>query len=115
MAFHSSWKWYAVKCRSKMVVEEAPESPTSSYTETLYLVRAQSYDQACKIAERRARRVVLSYRNIHQQTISRHFDRVIDCYCIGKRPDVGTVLYTCAYDHPPGEEQESQMRQLTLF
>ncbi len=104
---NTSWHYYSVRIIRKMITEGLPDpwlidefynsGVTQFFEEAILLVRAQSYDQACKMAERKARGVEHTYRNAYNQLVRWQFFRTIDCYQLPDAPTPGAEIYTCIH------------------
>lgn len=107
-----SWKWYGVKTISRMFVGRADGKmePADSLKESVVILRAQSASQAFKIAQRRARRKELRYRNIYGQPVCWRLQSIVDCYQFRELPRAGVEVYSCVYDLPQGGEIEQYLR-----
>ena len=111
------WRWFSVKVITERVVsgEPAPDTVDQNYTneyrifeESILLIRAQSFDHAYKIAEKKARAMDLTYENPYEQTVSQQLIGAIDCFDICEETVFsGTELYWRAIWVPKTMDQES--------
>ena len=87
----SAWLWYGVKLLFRSTISGQPEPDTvdQNYTDTyqtieesIILVRAQSFNHAYKIAEKKACERETEYSNPYGQTVHSTFMGAIDCFRI---------------------------------
>lgn len=87
----SAWLWYGVKLlfRSTISGEPEPDMVDQNYTdscqtieESIILVRAQSFNHAYRIAEKKAVERETEYTNPYGQTVRWTFMEAIDCFRI---------------------------------
>lgn len=85
----STWEWYAVKLlyESIIVGEPNPEKIDANYSnqfkayeESIILVKAQSFEHAYKIAEKKAKEAEMEYYNPYDQMVNCRFVDAIDCF-----------------------------------
>ncbi|GLC30612.1 DUF4288 domain-containing protein [Clostridium omnivorum] len=99
----SKWEWYSVKLIFESIIsgEPEPEIIDRNYTniyrnfeESIIIVRAQSFDHAYKIAEKKASSMEMEYTNPYGETVSMKFVEAVHCYLIGNESlDSGTEVY----------------------
>jgi len=99
----SSWNYYGVKLIYQMIItgdpipERIDEHYSDTYTffeESIILVRAQSFDHAFKIAERKAHEVEETHINPYGQAVESKLIKVINCYLIDDKITNGIELYS---------------------
>lgn len=86
----SSWEWYGVKLLFACVRSGKPNPETmdedysehKTYEESIILIKAQSYNQAYKLAERKARQSEASYYNHYGEYLEWLFIGVIDAFVL---------------------------------
>lgn len=85
------WRWFSVKLIFENIISGEPEPDTvdQNYTdkyrifeESILLIKAQSFDHAYKIAEKRARTMEFDFENVYGQTVREQFVGAIDCFDI---------------------------------
>jgi hypothetical protein len=88
----NKWEWYSVKLIFENIISGEPEPNTinkdytniyKTYEESIIIVKAQSFDHAYKIAEKRALQNEIEYTNPYGQLVKCKFVEAIDCYLIG--------------------------------
>lgn len=88
----TKWQWFSVKLIFENIIsgEPKPDSIDENYTnsfrnfdESIIIVKAQSFDHAYKIAEKRASQEELEYTNPYGELVNMKFVEAIDCYLIG--------------------------------
>lgn len=103
MKGRSAWEFYAVKLIHRAVVEgePIPERVDERYSDThqffeesVVLVRAQSFDHAYTVAERRAGRGEREHRNPYGQTVRWELVEAVDCYRVGEEVGDGVEVYS---------------------
>lgn len=94
------WQWFSVKLIFENIISGEPEPNTIDknygnsykiYEESLVLIKAQSFDHAYKIAEKKAKESEMDYTNPYGQLINFKFIEAIDCFSINEE-----TLYTGA-------------------
>lgn len=100
----NSWNWFSVKLLFEFVLSGEPDKDSidqnytnqyKNYEEILLLVRAQSFDHAYKIAEKKARKMETEYRNPYGETVHMNFVEAIDCFSISDEMLLsGTEVYS---------------------
>lgn len=85
----NSWKWFAVKLFFECVIsgEPAPNSIDENYStniktfeESIFLIRAQSFKQAYKLAEKKAKQEEISYYNPYGEMVSWKLVESLDAF-----------------------------------
>lgn len=85
------WQWFSVKLIFENIISGKPEPDTidKNYTnsyrnfeESIIIIKAQSFDQAYKIAEKKARQMELEYTNPYGELVKMKFVQAIDCFSI---------------------------------
>ena len=99
----SSWNYYGIKLIYQAVITGPPiperidENFSDGHTifeESVMLIRAQSFDHAYAVAERKARENEATYKNPYGQTVEWKLIDAIDCFLIGDEISSGTELYS---------------------
>ena len=99
----SAWNYYGVKLiyqaiiTGRPIAERIDENYSDTHTffeESIVLVRAQSFDHAYTIAERKARGNNRTHTNPYGQTVEWKFVDAIDCYWIDDKLTNGTELFS---------------------
>ena len=102
----SNWKYYGVRIIKQIIVEGEPD-PTliddkfyddideQHFEESIMLVRAQSFEQAYKIAEKKTTKYEEPYQNMYGQKVEWKYIQSVDCYSIGDDLESGTEVYSC--------------------
>ena len=102
----SGWNWYGVKLIKKLnikgkpkkeLIDEYYKDTVQNFEETIVVVKAQSFDQAYKIAEEKALKDNEPYHNIYGQEVSWDLVKAIDCFLIYDEIESGTEVYSCFY------------------
>jgi len=99
----SKWQWYSVKLLFESLVSGPPEPNTADknytdqykmYEESIILVKAQSFNHAYKIAEKKAREAELKYENSYGGSAHHRFVEAIDCFLLLEETfSTGAELY----------------------
>jgi hypothetical protein len=100
----SSWEWYAVKLLYECFIIGPPNPETidenysdthKTYEESIILVKAQSFDQAYSIAEKKAKEGEFDYRNPYGEAVEWKYVDALDCFIlIDEKLQSGTELYS---------------------
>ncbi|MFD0051719.1 DUF4288 domain-containing protein [Actinomycetes bacterium NPDC127524] len=100
----SSWEWYAVKLLYECVIKGNPNPETidenytnshKTYEESIMLVKAQSFDHAYSIAEKKAKEVEADYLNPYEEIVEWKFADCLDCFHLfDEALQSGTELYS---------------------
>jgi hypothetical protein len=100
----SSWEWYAVKLLYECIITGNPSPETidenysdthKTYEESIILVKAQSFDQAYSIAEKKAKEQEIDYHNPYDEMVEWQFVEALDCFIlIDEKLQSGTELYS---------------------
>jgi len=99
----SSWNYYGVRLiyqaiiTGQPVAERVDENYSDTHTffeESIMLVRAQSFDHAYTIAERKARNNSRTHTSTYGQTVEWKLVDAIDCYWIDYELTNGTELFS---------------------
>jgi hypothetical protein len=100
----SSWEWYAVKLLYECIITGTPNPETidenytnthKTYEESIMLVKAQSFDHAYSIAEKKAKGEEIDYVNQYDELVEWKFVEVLDCFIlIDEKLQSGTELYS---------------------
>ncbi|MDG0791267.1 DUF4288 domain-containing protein [Cohnella ginsengisoli] len=89
-------------------VDENYVDTHKTYEESMMLVKAQSFEQAYAIAEKKAKREELDYRNPYDQKVEWRLVRALDCFALfDEELKSGTELYSRNLRVPkevPGED-----------
>jgi hypothetical protein len=89
----TKWQWFSVKLIFENIISGKPEPDTidnnyannyKTYEESLVLIKAQSFDHAYKIAEKKAREMEMNYTNPYGELINYKFVEAIDCFSINE-------------------------------
>lgn len=89
---NSKWQWYSVKLIFESIISGEPEPETidrhytnvnKNFEESIIIVKAQSFDHAYKIAEKKARDMELEYTNPYGELVNMKFIQAIHSYLIG--------------------------------
>jgi len=105
MKGQSNWNYYGVKLIKQIFVEGEPD-PTlidelyddndeQHFEESVMLVRAQSFEHAYKIAEKKAIEDEEPYQNMYGQNVIWKFIKAVDCFSICGDLKSGTEVYSC--------------------
>lgn len=87
----NTWEWYSVKLIFENIISGEPEPDNidenytnryKTYEESIMLVKAQSFDQAYKIAENRAKKYENEYTNPYGELVKHKFLESIHCFLI---------------------------------
>lgn len=99
----SRWKWFSVKLIFENIISGEPEPDTidknytnsyKNYVESIIIVKAQSFDHAYKIAEKKSSQMELEYTNPYGELVNLKFVQAIACYLIGEG-SLGTGEEVC--------------------
>lgn len=114
----SSWKWYSVKILYESTITGEPnkdkidENYTDEYKiyeESIILIKAQSFDHAYKLAEKKAIAQELDYYNPYDQLVQVKFVRSLDCFeLFDNELGSGTELYSRLI-HTPKDIQPDEI------
>lgn len=112
----SSWEWYAVKLlfESIIVGEPNPQKIDNNYSnqfktyeESIILVKAQSFEHAYKIAEKKAKEAEMEYYNPYDQMVKCRLVDTIDCFQLfDDELKSGTEVYSRLLHVPVKEKTE---------
>ena len=101
----TSWDWYAVKIIKHITVSRQPDEKLidefyvddgkQDFEESLMLVKAQSFDHAYKIAERKSQADSSPYPNMYGQQVEWKYVAAVDCFLILDDLKSGAELYSC--------------------
>lgn len=102
---NSTWYWYGVKIIKQLIIEGEPDEALldefyeddseQQFEESLMLVRAQSFEHAYKIAEKKAKKDSDFYSNIYGQQVAWKLVEAVDCFLILDELKSGTEVYSC--------------------
>lgn len=112
MKTKSNWKWYGVKIIKQIIVTGEPdqklvneasekygleyvEDGNQDFEESIMLVKAQSFEHAYKIAEKKSSDSSSKYTNIFGQEVEWRFLEAVDCFEIIDELKSGTEVYSC--------------------
>lgn len=100
----SKWRLFSVKLIFEYIITGEPDTElinknysngSKFYEESIILVKAQSFDHAYKIAEKKAAEIDLNHFNPYGEWVEYKFVEAIDCFCIGDESmKTGTELYS---------------------
>ena len=99
----SKWQWFSVKLIFENVISGEPEPDTidknytnnyKTYEESIILIKAQSFDSAYKIAEKKAREMEMDYTNPYGELINYKFIEAISCFSIIDELSTGVEIYS---------------------
>ena len=100
----SSWEWYAVKLLYECIIKGKPNPETidknytnahKTYEESFMLVKAQSFEHAYTIAEKKAKELEHDYLNPYEEHVEWKFVKALDCFSIlEENLQTGTELYS---------------------
>ena len=101
----SNWDFYGVRIIKQIIVEGEPD-PTlvdefyedndeQHFEESIVLIRAQSYEHAYKIAEKKAIKDEAPYPNKYGQKVVWKFIEAVDCFIILDELKSGAEVYSC--------------------
>ncbi|MEG0615687.1 MAG: DUF4288 domain-containing protein [Oscillospiraceae bacterium] len=114
MARQSNWYWYGVKIINKILVSGEPQNvdenysnETSFFEESISLFKAQSFEQAYKLAEANALKNETSYINTYSQTVEWKFVAAIDCFLLDDQPVSKAEVYSSIHLMPKGMTSEA--------
>ncbi|MFB2346678.1 DUF4288 domain-containing protein [Priestia megaterium] len=106
-------QWYGVKVLYKHLIvgKPNPEKIDENYEEhqifeeSILLIKAQSFDQAYEIAEKKAKECEDSYTNVYDQTVKFQFIESLDAFLLFEEDEFpsGTEVYS-RFLHIPKEE-----------
>lgn len=99
-----SWEWYAVKLLYECIITGNPNPETidknytntyKTYEESIMLVKAQSFEHAYSIAEKKAKDEEHHYLNPYEETVEWKYVDALDCFIlIDEKLQTGTELYS---------------------
>ncbi len=112
MKNQSKWNWYGVRIIKQIVVigepdkkliEEAAEKygfdfsedDKQSFEESIMLVKAQSFNHAYKISEKKSLSSNVKYPNMYGQEVEWKFVKAVDCFEIMDVLKSGAEVYSC--------------------
>lgn len=87
----AKWQWFSVKLIFESTISGEPESDTIDknyintckvYEESIILVKAQSFEHAYRIAEKKAKSMEIDYTNPYGESVRWKFVEAIDCFSI---------------------------------
>ena len=100
----SSWEWYAVKLLYESIFSGKPNPETidenytntyKTFEESIMLVKAQSFEHAYSIAEKKAKDEEINYLNPYEELVEKKFVDALDCFIlIDEELHSGTELYS---------------------
>jgi hypothetical protein len=99
----SKWQWFSVKLIFENVISGKPEPDTidknytnnyKTYEESIVLIKAQSFDSAYKIAEKKAIEMEMDYTNPYGELINHKFVEAISCFSIIDELSTGAEIYS---------------------
>ena len=106
-------QWYGVKVLYKYLIVGKPniEKIDQNYEEhqifeeSILLIKAQSFDQAYEIAEKKAKECEDSYTNVYDQTVKFQFIESLDAFLLCEEEELpnGTEVYS-RFLHVPKKE-----------
>lgn len=112
----SSWKWFAVKLlfESFITGEPSPDTIDENYStdfknleESIILVKAQSFDQAYRLAEKKAKDAEIVYQNPYEETVKCQLIKALDAFELFDDELIsGTELYSRFIRLPKGAEND---------
>lgn len=88
----NKWEWYGLKLIYENIISGEPKPNTlnkdyndknKTYEESIIILKAQSFEHAYKIAEKKALQNEYEYTNPYGQLVKHKFIEGIDCYLIG--------------------------------
>ena len=100
----SKWNYYSVKIIKQITIqkklnnlldEPLDELHTQRFEESIMLVKAQSYEHANKIAEKKAKREETPYLNADNEEVCWRFVKSVDCFEINDDLKSGAEIYSC--------------------
>ena len=105
MKGRSSWDFYGVRIIKQILIEGEPDpnlidelyydDDEQHFEESILLIRAQSFDHAYKIAEKKATEYEEPYPNIYGQRVLWKFIEAVDCFVILDELKTGAEVYSC--------------------
>ncbi|TDK61827.1 DUF4288 domain-containing protein [Bacillus salipaludis] len=108
----SSWEWYAVKLLYECIITGNPNPETidinytnthKTFEESIMLVKAQSFDHAYSIAEKKVMEAELNYQNPYDEFVEWKFVESLDCFHLFDDDlKSGTELYSRFLRVPKG-------------
>ena len=101
----SNWDYYGVKIIKQIMVEGEPD-PTlinefyaddgkQLFEESIIIMRAQSSEHACNLAEKKAIALGKPYPNAYGQQVIWKFIKTVDCSLIFGKLASGAEVYSC--------------------
>jgi hypothetical protein len=99
----SSWEWYAVKLLYECIITGEPDPETidynynnthKTYEESIMLVRAQPFENAYSIAEKKSKDAEIEYVNPYEERVKWKFIEALDCFIVGEDLESGTEVYS---------------------
>lgn len=99
----SSWGYYGVKLIFQFLITGEPikerldtnySNDSTFFEESVRVVKAQSFEQAYKIAQKQAENDCSSYVNMYGQTVEYNLVDVIDCFEIYEELQAGVEVYS---------------------
>lgn len=113
-----SWKWFAVKLLFECVISGEPSPGTidknysrdiKTFEESIFLIRAQSFEQAYNIAEKKAKEAEINYKNPYGEMVSWKLLESVDAFELFDEEVIsGTELYS-RYIHVPKEIENDKV------
>jgi len=99
----SNWGFYGVKIIKQILVSGEPDpiyideyyNDDQYFEESIMIIRAQSFEHACKIAKKKATEDEEPYENIYGQKVVWKFIGTVDCFEIWDEIKSGAEVYSC--------------------
>ena len=99
----ANWQWFSVKLIFESIISGEPEPDTidknytnsyKNYEESIMIVKAQSFEHAYRIAEKKVSQMELEYTNPYDELVNMKFVQAIDCFSISEETlSTGTEIY----------------------
>lgn len=112
----TSLKWFAVKLLFESVISGEPSPDTiddnysrdfKNFEQSIILIKAQSFDQAYKIAAKKAKDAEIVYQNPYEETVNCQLIKALDAFELFDDDLIsGTELYSRFIRVPKGVEND---------
>ncbi|MEH7514671.1 DUF4288 domain-containing protein [Gottfriedia acidiceleris] len=101
----NEWEWFSVKvlyaCKisgnpsPEKIDEDYDSDSHKTFEESIFLIKAPSYEEAYVIGKKEAIKNEVDYLNQYDQTVEWKFIKLIDCFSLSvKKLETGTELYS---------------------
>lgn len=99
----SSWEWYGVKLLYECIISGKPtpdkidennSSDHKTYEESIIIIKAQSFDHAYTLTERKAKEAEIDYYNPYDEKVEWRFVKALDAFNLFEELKQGTEVYS---------------------